>query len=171
MHLQGRFVDMRMQDSYNILRTLQGLCCVSGHTASVFLTCCGLSNLCSVASWPHAEMRHVRWAAVSFLKEVCSLCFLTHHAVREGQVHPLQRASALAQIITLALPAATAAEWAIAPDAVQAISCLVEALHLYVSRGKGFLYDAGAEAVLDVLMHLSQSPSYLMIITGTPLQC
>ena len=57
-----------------------------------------------------------------------------------------------------------------APDAVQAVSCLVEALHLYVSRGKNFLYDAGTQAVLDVLMHLSQSPSYLKIIIGTSLQ-
>ena len=68
--LQGRFVDMRMQDSYTILRTLQDLCCLGEHTAGVFLACCGLSNLCSVVSWPRADMRHVRWAAVSFLKEV-----------------------------------------------------------------------------------------------------
>jgi hypothetical protein len=79
--------------------------------------------------------------------------------------------SAHSQIVTLALPTATAPDWAVAPDAVQAVSCLVEALHLYMCRGKSFLYDAGTEAVLDVLMHLSHSPSYLMIITGAPAQC
>ena len=82
--VQGRFVDMRMQDNYNILKTLQDLSSAE-HTAGVFLSCCGLSNLCSVISWPHAEMRHVRWAAVSFLKEVHSSGFLLTFVLQAEQ--------------------------------------------------------------------------------------
>ena len=57
---------------------------------------------------------------------------------------------------------------AVAPDAVQAVSCLVEALHLFTLHGSSFLYEASVSSILDVLMYLSQSKAYLALIAGEP---
>jgi hypothetical protein len=57
---------------------------------------------------------------------------------------------------------------AVAPDAVQAVSCLVEALHQFSLQGSAFLYEASVAAMLGVLLRLSQSPAYLAILTGGP---
>ena len=55
---------------------------------------------------------------------------------------------------------------AVAPDAVQAVSCLVEALHQFTLQGSAFLYEASVAALLATLMHLSRSPAQLAILTG-----
>lgn len=68
--LQGKFVDFRMHNSYSLVKALQDLACADRDTAALFMCCCGFSNLCSAISWPPLEMRHARWAAVCFLKEV-----------------------------------------------------------------------------------------------------
>ena len=59
-----------MQNSYALVRTLQDMACTDRATATAFMCCCGVSNLASMISWPPLEMRHARWAAVCFLKEV-----------------------------------------------------------------------------------------------------
>ena len=70
------------------------------------------------------------------------------------------------QAVTKALPLETCASWAVAPDSVQAISCLVTALNLYNLQGRDFMYESSVEGVLHVLKHLGQSPAYLGIICG-----
>ena len=71
----------------------------------------------------------------------------------------LKISSAPVQIVELAPEA-------VAPDAVQAVSCLIEALHLFTLHGSSFLYEASVATILDVLMRLSQSGAYLAIIAG-----
>jgi hypothetical protein len=68
--LQGRFVDVRMQDCYNVVKCLQDLACLDATTASLFFECNGFSNLSALLSWPEADMRHARWAAAVVLKDV-----------------------------------------------------------------------------------------------------
>lgn len=69
--MQGRFVDVRMQDCYNVVKCLQDLACLDASTATLFFGCCGFSNLSALISWPEPDMRHARWAACVVLKEVC----------------------------------------------------------------------------------------------------
>ena len=71
-----------------------------------------------------------------------------------------------AQAVTKALPLETCASWRVAPDSVQAVSCLVTALNLYNAHGRDFLYESSVEGILHVLRHLGQSPAYLGIVTG-----
>lgn len=66
----------------------------------------------------------------------------------------------------MALPSDKVGEWPVAADSVQAISCLIEALYQFTLQGKNFLYESSVEGILHVLHHLSQSPTYLAIITG-----
>ena len=68
--MQGKFYDLRMQDAYNIIKCLQDLACATPATASVFVSCGGLSNLASVLSWPAEGMRHARWAASVVMSDV-----------------------------------------------------------------------------------------------------
>ena len=70
------------------------------------------------------------------------------------------------QAVTKALPLETSASWKVAPDSVQAVSCLVTALNLYNMHGKDFLYESSVEGILHVLKHLGQSPAYLGIVAG-----
>ena len=70
------------------------------------------------------------------------------------------------QAVTKALPLETCASWRVAPDSVQAVSCLVTALNLYNVHGRDFLYESSVEGILHVLRHLGQSPAYLGIVTG-----
>lgn len=70
--MQGKFYDLRMQDAYNIIKRLQDLACATPATASVFVSCGGLSNLASVLSWPAEGMRHARWAASVVMSDVGS---------------------------------------------------------------------------------------------------
>jgi len=70
------------------------------------------------------------------------------------------------QAVTKALPLDSCNNWAVAPDSVQAISCMITALNLYNIHGKDFLYESSVEGVLHVLKHLGQSPAYLGIISG-----
>jgi hypothetical protein len=70
------------------------------------------------------------------------------------------------QAVMLALPKDKAAEWPVASDSVQAISCLIEALYHFTLQGRHFLYESSVEGVLHILMHLAHSPTYLAIITG-----
>jgi hypothetical protein len=70
------------------------------------------------------------------------------------------------QAVTRALPLETCASWTVAPDSVQAVSCMVTALNLFNIHGKDFLYESSVEGILHVLKHLGQSPAYLGIITG-----
>ena len=72
----------------------------------------------------------------------------------------------MAQAVTRALPLETCNNWAVAPDSVQAISCMVTALNLYNIHGKDFIYESSVEGVLHVLKHLGQSSAYLGIICG-----
>lgn len=74
------------------------------------------------------------------------------------------------QAVTRALPLETCNNWTVAPDSVQAVSCMVTALNLFNVNGKDFLYESSVEGVLHVLKHLGQSPAYLGIIAGA-LQC
>lgn len=75
--LQGRFVDVRMQDCYNVVKCLQDLTCLDASTASYFFELGGFSNLSALLSWPEADMRHARWAAAVVLKDVRhTLCLI-----------------------------------------------------------------------------------------------
>lgn len=73
-NMQDRFVDVRMQDCYNVVKCLQDLACASKETATMFFSCWGFSNLSSLVNWPHPEMRHSRWAGVVVLKDVSHTC-------------------------------------------------------------------------------------------------
>ena len=68
--MQGNFLDLRMQDAYNVVKCLQDLACASCATAAVFVSCGGLSNLAAVLSWPAEGMRHARWAASVVMTDV-----------------------------------------------------------------------------------------------------
>ena len=68
--MQGKFLDLRMQDAYNVVKCLQDLACASCATAAVFVSCGGLSNLAAVLSWPAEGMRHARWAASVVMTDV-----------------------------------------------------------------------------------------------------
>ncbi len=68
--------------------------------------------------------------------------------------------------MTRALPLETCNNWTVAPDSVQAISCMVTALNLYNIHSKDFIYESSVEGVLHVLKHLGQSSAYLGIICG-----
>ena len=70
------------------------------------------------------------------------------------------------QLVGLALPTDRVADWCIAKDSVQAISCLVEALHLFNTTGRHLLYETSVLGILLILQHLGQNQSYLTIITG-----
>ncbi len=71
-----------------------------------------------------------------------------------------------AQLVALALPTAKVADWRIAKDSVQAISCLIEALYLFSKDGKHLLYESSILGILLILQHLGQNQTYLAIITG-----
>ena len=68
--MQGKFLDLRMQDAYNVVKCLQDLACASCATAAVFVSCGGLSNLAAMLSWPAEGMRHARWAASVVMTDV-----------------------------------------------------------------------------------------------------
>ena len=68
--MQGKFLDLRMQDAYNVVKCLQDLACATCATASVFVSCGGLSHLAAVLSWPAEGMRHARWAASVVMTDV-----------------------------------------------------------------------------------------------------
>ncbi|CAL8467978.1 g7516 [Coccomyxa elongata] len=136
--MQGRFVDLRMQDCYNVVKCLQDLCCLDASTATIFFKSSGFSNLSAILSWPEADMRHARWAATVVLKD----------------------------LVGLALPTDRVSDWCIAKDSVQAISCLIEALHLFNTNGKHLLYETSVLGILLILQHLAQNQTYLTIITG-----
>ncbi len=70
------------------------------------------------------------------------------------------------QLVGLALPTDRVSDWCIAKDSVQAISCLIEALHLFNTNGKHLLYETSVLGILLVLQHLAQNQTYLTIITG-----
>lgn len=70
------------------------------------------------------------------------------------------------QLVGVALPTDRVADWCIAKDSVQAISCLIEALHLFNTNGKHLLYETSVLGILLILQHLAQNQSYLTIITG-----
>ena len=82
--------------------------------------------------------------------------------IQEG----LQCVAGVTQAVTKALPLETCNNWTVAPDSVQAISCMVTALNLYNIHGKDFIYETSVEGVLHVLKHLGQSSAYLGIICG-----
>ncbi len=70
LSVQGRFVDLRMQDCYNVVKCLQDLSCLDATTATIFFKSSGFSNLSAILSWPESDMRHARWAAAVVLKDV-----------------------------------------------------------------------------------------------------
>lgn len=82
--------------------------------------------------------------------------------IQEG----LQCVPGLTQAVSKALPLETCNNWGVAPDSVQAVSCMVTALNLYNIHGKDFIYESSVEGVLHVLKHLGQSSAYLGIICG-----